>query len=594
MAQEGFKRKLSAILSADVAGYSRLMGDDEESTILTLTDYRSTITKLTQQYRGRVVDAPGDNILAAFPSVVDSVNCAVEIQRELVERNAELSENRKMEFRIGINLGDVIEEGERIYGDGVNIAARMEGLAEPGGICISGTVYDAVETKTGLEYEYLGEQEVKNIPRPVRVYRVLTRPTATVAGKVEKGKWAVMLLVLIVIAGGWYLFMRSPTEDPASLEKLSSGKISVAERPFNSEIRKRDAAEIARLEKELAALGARIAEVRKNSSAAGLDKKDGLSAMLTMVEEKEMRQQEERKLLAEMDRLRKEKEERRRRLIGDDMAVYEKIISSSYGEDLKVRAWKELVANYPEAADLTPGSVDVLRMLLFKSWIEPTTGMEFIWVEGGCFQMGDIFGEGDDDERPIHEVCVDSFGMSRHEVTQGQWRKIMGNNPSRSAKGSNYPVEQISWNDTQDFIRNLNSLVGRSFRLPTEAEWEYAARSGGREEKYAGGGDVDRLGWYEGNSGGSAHPVGTKEPNGLGFYDMSGNLWEWCSDWYDIKYYRQSPRHNPQGPSSGSFRVIRDGCWNGSSHLARSGNRDSFRPGYSLDNIGFRLVLTSR
>jgi formylglycine-generating enzyme required for sulfatase activity len=233
-------------------------------------------------------------------------------------------------------------------------------------------------------------------------------------------------------------------------------------------------------------------------------------------------------------------------------------------------------------------------MMLFEKWFDPATGMEFVWVEGGCFQMGDIFGEGDDDEKPIHEVCVDSFGMSRHEVTQGQWRKIEGSNPSKFAKRDNYPVEQVSWNDTQHFIRKLNSLVGRSFRLPTEAEWEYAARSGGRKEKYAGGGDVDRLGWHEGNSGGSTHPVGTKEPNGLGFYDMSGNLWEWCSDWYDRKYYQQSPRDNPQGPSSGSFRVMRDGCWNGSPRLARSVNRDRFRPDYSLDNIGFRLVLPSK
>ena len=130
MATQDFKRKLTAILSADVEGYSLLMRDDEEATIRTLTTYRKAMTNLIQKYRGRVVDAPGDNLLAEFVSGVDAVNCAVEIQRELAERNAELSEDRRMKFRIGINLGDVIEEGERIYGDGVNIAARMEGLAE--------------------------------------------------------------------------------------------------------------------------------------------------------------------------------------------------------------------------------------------------------------------------------------------------------------------------------------------------------------------------------------------------------------------------------------------------------------------------------
>ena len=178
MNTEEFKRRLTAILSADVEGYSRLMREDEEATIRTLKDYRAAMRDLIRQYRGRVVDSPGDNILAEFASILDAVNCAVEIQRELAERNAELPDGRRMQFRIGVNLGDVVEEGERIYGDGVNIAARMEGLAEGGGICISGTVYDAIENKIGLEYEYLGDQEVKNIPKPIRAYRVLSYPGA--------------------------------------------------------------------------------------------------------------------------------------------------------------------------------------------------------------------------------------------------------------------------------------------------------------------------------------------------------------------------------------------------------------------------------
>ncbi len=168
----GMERKLAAIFSTDVAGYSRLMGDDEEATIRTLTAYRTVISSLIHHHRGRVVDSPGDNLLAEFASVVDAVRCAVEIQHELKTKNAELPENRRMQFRIGINLGDVIIEGERLYGDGVNIAARLESLAIPGGICISGTVYDQVETKLALKYEYQGEQTVKNIVKPVRVYRV--------------------------------------------------------------------------------------------------------------------------------------------------------------------------------------------------------------------------------------------------------------------------------------------------------------------------------------------------------------------------------------------------------------------------------------
>src|SRR5262245_25417460 len=161
-------RKLAAILSADVKGYSRLMGEDEEATIHTLTAYREVMATLIQAHQGRVVDSPGDNLLAEFASVVDAVRCAVEIQHALRPKNAELPEHRQMPFRIGINLGDVVVKGERIYGDGVNVAARVEGLAEPGGISLSGIVYEQVETKLALSYEYVGEQTVKNIAKPVR------------------------------------------------------------------------------------------------------------------------------------------------------------------------------------------------------------------------------------------------------------------------------------------------------------------------------------------------------------------------------------------------------------------------------------------
>src|SRR5713101_6755713 len=179
----GMERKLAAIFSADVKGYSRLMGEDEEATIRTLTAYREVMVTLIQQHRGRVVDSPGDNLLAEFASAVDAVRCVVEIQQELKVRNAELPPDRKMEFRIGLNVGDVIVEGERIYGDGVNIAARLEGLAEPGGICLSGTVYDQIENKVALSYEYVGEQTVKNIAKPVRAWRVQIEPE-TVGGTV--------------------------------------------------------------------------------------------------------------------------------------------------------------------------------------------------------------------------------------------------------------------------------------------------------------------------------------------------------------------------------------------------------------------------
>jgi class 3 adenylate cyclase len=176
----GRERKLAAILSADVKGYSRLMGEDEEATLRTLTAYRKVMDTLIEQHRGRIVGTAGDSVLAEFASVVDAVQCAVVIQTTLKAENANLPPNRKMEFRIGINLGDVMVEGEQIYGDGVNIAARLESLADPSGICISGTVYEHIKNKLALRYEDLGEQVVKNIAEPVRVWRVVMDETAAV------------------------------------------------------------------------------------------------------------------------------------------------------------------------------------------------------------------------------------------------------------------------------------------------------------------------------------------------------------------------------------------------------------------------------
>jgi len=244
-----FKRRLAAILSADAVGYSRLMQENEEATIRTIKIFRLAIKVLVEDYRGHVVDSPGDNILAEFSSVVDAVNCAVEIQRELAERNAVLPENRRMQFRIGVNLGDVVEDGDRIYGDGINIAARMESLAKAAGICISGTVYDAVERKLGLEYEYIGKKEIKNIEKPVRVYRVLSFPGAAahrvVRAKREVGTaWRNMFVVVVtflvlgmaaVVVWNYYQRLLAPPVEVASVEKMDfplPEKPSIAVLPF--------------------------------------------------------------------------------------------------------------------------------------------------------------------------------------------------------------------------------------------------------------------------------------------------------------------------------------------------------------------------
>lgn len=221
---------------------------------------------------------------------------------------------------------------------------------------------------------------------------------------------------------------------------------------------------------------------------------------------------------------------------------------------------------------------------------DPATGMEFVLLPAGCFQMGDTRGDGTPREQPAHEVCLESFYMGKFEVTQEQYQKITGNNPASFSKGGRYPVESVSWGASKEYIDLLNRASGRNYRLPTEAEWEYAAKAGGNEI-YSGGDSPDGVAWHLGNSNGVTHPVGERQANGFGLYDMSGNVWEWCSDWYGAEYYRNSPKNSPTGPASGVGRIIRGGGWDTSLRKLRVVTRDSYAEQRFSTNVGFRVVL---
>ena len=221
---------------------------------------------------------------------------------------------------------------------------------------------------------------------------------------------------------------------------------------------------------------------------------------------------------------------------------------------------------------------------------------ETVLVEGGTFTMGvskEQDSESGNDERPPHEVTLSSFHIGKYEVTQGQWKAIMGNNPSGCfPKGDNYPVENVNWADIQTFIKRLNDSTGKQYRLPTEAEWEYAARGGNQSKKYkySGSNSVNEVAWHSSNSG-STRPVGGKLPNELGIYDMSGNVSEWCNDWYDKDYYANSPSTNPQGPQTATpNRVIRGGSWETPTIHARITARSGQIPTINTTSVGFRLV----
>jgi formylglycine-generating enzyme required for sulfatase activity len=254
---------------------------------------------------------------------------------------------------------------------------------------------------------------------------------------------------------------------------------------------------------------------------------------------------------------------------------------------------------------------------------EPVTGMEFIMVPEGCFSMGNQYGDAYFNEMPVHEVCLTSFSIGRYAVTRGafssfvaatgyrtdaernggcfvydgrEWQKNPGaswRNPG-FLQNDRHPAVCVSWNDAQHFSRWLSTKSGREIRLPQEAEWEYAARSGGKRERYAGSDDIDTVAWYADNSNNRTHPAGEKLANGLGLYDMSGNVWQWTSDWYNWNYYRISPRVNPTGPESGTQRVFRGGSWFYDARGVRNSYRDFAAPDFASSYLGFRLVAPQR
>lgn len=225
------------------------------------------------------------------------------------------------------------------------------------------------------------------------------------------------------------------------------------------------------------------------------------------------------------------------------------------------------------------------------AWIDPVTGMEFLWVPQGCYKMGDTFGAAASDEKPVHEVCVDGFWLAKYPVTQAQWTQVMGANPSKFKDNGKNPVDSISWDDAKRFVAKL-SAAGKGaerYRLPTEAEWEYACRSGGKHEMFAGGADAGKVAWYAANSEGSTHPVGAKESNGLGLHDMSGNVFQWVEDMYEKDAYARHGRNNPV-QTTGWGRVARGGWWGGEANSVRCTFRcyqsDRCKPA----STGMRLV----
>jgi formylglycine-generating enzyme required for sulfatase activity/class 3 adenylate cyclase len=494
--REPVPRRLAAIVAGDISGYSRLMQIDEEGTHTRVKRIeRDLIEPSIVEHHGKLVKTTGDGFIAIFDSPVEAVRCSIVIQQNLVGRNASLPKHHWIEYRIGVNLGDVIIEVDDVYGDGVNIATRLEGIADPGQVYISGGIYEQIKHKLVCGYESLGDRKVKNITDPVRVYRVLPDPGAIHQSRKRRENILISLLslALLVIAGGtlWYMLLQQ------------------------------------------------------------------------------------------------------RGQVGDQASAP----ASPPAESAKAPASPAPAPPPPETKQATtpPQSTPSATPTqpppkLASSVREPET----IPLRGGSFAMGS---NEDISERPVHQVTIKPFAIGKFPVSVQEW------NACATAKACGFvstgkdeaPITNVSWSDARQYVAWLAETTGKPYRLPTEAEWEYAARAG-TQTKYWWGDQFQADAANCKNCAANEQPVkvGSLKPNPFGLYDMGGSVDQWVEDcWH--KTYQGAPADGSawvegQCPS----HVLRSGSWKNDGRYVRPSNRDSYDTNVRYPTHGFRVALSPK
>ena len=495
---DGSPRRLAAILAADISGYSRLMAMDEEGTHARVKRHRRELIDPTIiEHHGRLVKSTGDGFLAMFDSPVEAVRCAIVIQQSMVGRNAALPRDQWIQYRIGVNLGDVIVEPDDIYGDGVNIAARLEGIADPGDLFISGGVYEQVKHKLVCGYQSLGDRQVKNITDPVRVYRVLPDPAAVVNARPMRGLTFAIILFACTVASAaaatatWYFFVWQP-------------KHVTAERPPTQ-----------------------TPAVAKNPATAA---------------------------------------------------------APQVAPAAKPETQSPPAPTRPQTAAVPPAQPPEAPAIK-----EP----EMVTLPAGIFAMGS---NDDPSEKPIHQVKIQSFAIGKYPITVREWNQCVEANActNKATGNDNAPVTNVSWNDAQRFTEWLSQTTKKKYRLPTEAEWEYAAR-GGTQTKYWWG-DQPTLGMA--NCKGCNEPydaaqplkVGSFKANPFGLYDMGGGVSQWVTDCWHKSYQAAPTDGSTWLDADCTSRVIRSGSWRNDVNYARPANRDQYDANVRYPTHGFRVA----
>jgi formylglycine-generating enzyme required for sulfatase activity/class 3 adenylate cyclase len=482
-------RRLAAIAAGDIAGYSRLMELDEEGTLARVKRiWRELIEPTIAEHHGRVVKTTGDGFIAIFDSPVEAVRCAIVIQQSMIGRNASTPRQHWIVYRMGVNLGDVIVEPTDVYGDGVNVAVRLEGIATPGEVYISGGVYEQIKNKLVCGYQSLGDRQVKNITDPVRVYRVLPDPAAIDSVRHRREVVLIMALsaaLLLTAVGiiGYFAMqqgIRVASKAPPSVQPKMSARPAPVETPATAQAPQPTAA----------------------------------------------------------------------------------------------------VAPAPRTSLSAP---------------QPLREPEMTVIPGGSFAMGS---NDDPSEKPIHEVSIKGVAISKFPITVREWNECVAAKQCAdlASGGPDTPVTNVSWADAKQFVTWLAQATHKNYRLPSEAEWEYAAR-GGTQTKFWWGdqlysGMASCKNCSEGPAEAQLMKVGSFQPNRFGLYDMGGTVDQWVEDCWHKNYQGAPPDGSPWIDGDCTSHVIRSGSWRNDSSYVRPANRDHYDTGVRYPTHGFRIALS--
>jgi formylglycine-generating enzyme required for sulfatase activity/class 3 adenylate cyclase len=515
--REPMPRRLAAIVAGDISGYSRLMQIDEEGTHNRVKRIeRDLIEPSIVEHHGRLVKTTGDGFIAIFDSPVEAVRCSIVIQQNLVGRNASLPKHHWIVYRIGVNLGDVIIETDDVYGDGVNIATRLEGIAQPGEVFISGGIYEQIKHKLVCGYESLGDRHVKNITDPVRVYRVLSDPAALQQNRKRREGVLILLLslALLLIAGGalWYMLLQT-----GNLPNLAPAPVSPPAELQNAPAAKRPASP--------APPAPTVAPAQQQAAP----------------------------------------------------------------QPEPSPAPKQAAPLPPSASPVAPVGQPTTQAA--ASVREP----EMISLRGGSFAMGS---NEDVSEKPVRQVTVKPFAMGKFPVSVREW------NACAAAKACGFtatgkddaPVANVSWSDARQYAAWLAEATRKPYRLPSEAEWEYAAR-GGTQTRYWWGdqfqsGMVNCKNCSDIPASDQPVKVGSLKPNPFGLFDMGGGVDQWVEDCWHKNYQGAPVDGSAWIESECSSHVIRSGSWRKDQNYARTSNRGSYDTNVRYPTHGFRVALS--